>query len=95
MIDPKSTLLKAAGAADIPIGAVAGLSEIRITAMRTVVIGPHRGIRSFAGDCVLVETGEGIICVHGRGLELKNMSREEVRLTGEIRSVERMDRHAL
>ena len=91
----KNALLKAAGAAAIPLGTVTGLSEIRISAMRTVVIEAHRGVRSFTGDCVLVETGDGMLCVRGEGLVLNSMSRSELRLTGGIQALELMENHAL
>ena len=89
----KSALNRVAAAADIPW--FGGLPEIRVIAMHTVLIEPHGGIRSFSGDCVLADAGEGLLCVRGHGLVLKDMSRQEIRLTGDIKAVEWVDKDAV
>ena len=90
----KKALARLSGDSAIPLDISAGSPEIRISGMRTVTVEPHRGLRAFAEDCVLVETGLGLLCFRGRGLELKNMTVREVRLTGDIASMEMVSSHA-
>ncbi len=91
----KKNLARLSGASAIPLDLSAGLPEIRISGMRAVTVEPHRGLRAFAGDCVLVETGLGLLCIRGADLVLQNVTSAELRLTGEIISLEMVDRHAL
>ena len=91
----KNSLARLSGASAIPLDLSAGLPEIRISGMRAVTVEPHRGLRAFAGDCVLVETGMGLLCIRGAELILQNVTSAELRLTGEIISLEMVDRHAL
>ena len=90
----KKTVSRFSGLWDIPLDLSSGLPEIRISGMRTLTVEPHRGLRSFSGDCVLVETALGLLCIRGRDLVLKSVSREELRLNGELVSVEMAAAHA-
>ena len=74
--------------ADIPPAFDRDLPEIRLSAMRDLVIEPHRGVRSFAEDSVLVETSGGLIHLRGRELTIKRMTMRELRLQGQISAVE-------
>lgn len=74
--------------ADIPLVFERGLPEIRISAMRELVIEPHRGVRSFSEDSVLIETGGGLVHLRGRALSIKRMGWRELRLQGQILAVE-------
>ena len=73
---------------DIPLAFDRDLPEIRISAMRDLVIEPHRGVRSFAEDSVLIETGGGLIHLRGKALAIKRMTWRELRLQGQISAVE-------
>lgn len=82
-------------AADIPAVFDQGLPEVRISAMRSLVIEPHRGVRSFAEDGVLIETGGGLVHVRGKNMVIKSMTWRELRLQGQISAVELLEEHAL
>ena len=73
---------------DIPPVFDRGLPEIRISAMHSLVIEPHRGVRSFAEDSVLIETGGGLIHLRGKALSIKRMTWRELRLQGQFHAVE-------
>ena len=64
------------------------LPEIRISAMHSLVIEPHRGVRSFSEDSILIETGGGLIHLRGKALAIKRMTWRELRLQGNISTVE-------
>ena len=80
--------------ADIPLSFEHGLPEIRISAMRSMVIEPHRGVRSFSRDSVMVETGGGLLHIRGSGMVIKSMTWRELRLQGQFSAVELVDGHA-
>ena len=81
--------------ADIPLTFERGLPEVRISAMRDLVIEPHRGVRSFAEDGVLIETGGGLVHIRGKGMVIKSMTWRELRLQGEISAVELLAGYAV
>ena len=88
-------LRKLTNAADIPLSFDGGFPEIRISAMNSMVIEPHRGVRSFADNSVLVETGGGLIHIRGSGIMLKRMNWRELRLQGRFSAVELVAEHAV
>ncbi len=81
--------------AGIPLVFSGGLPEIKISAMRCLVIEPHRGVRSFDKDGVLVETGGGLIQIRGNDIVMKRMNLRELRLQGRFSAVELVAVHAL
>ena len=85
---PKLGINSLLRAVDIPLAFDRGLPEIRISAMRDLVIEPHRGVRSFSEDSVLIETGGGLVHLRGNSLSIKRMTWRELRLQGEICAVE-------
>ena len=80
---------------DIPLSFDRGLPEIRISAMRSMVIEPHRGIRSFSEESVLIETGGGLVHIRGSALMIKSMTWRELCLQGRFRTVELVGDHAV
>ena len=81
--------------ADIPVAFDRSLPEIRLSAMRELVIEPHRGVRSFSQDSVLIETGGGLIHLKGESLVIKRMTWRELRLQGQIRALELIVQNAV
>ncbi len=73
---------------EIPLSFDRGLPEIRISAMSSIMIEPHRGVRSFAEDGILIETGGGLIHIRGSALTIKSMTRRELRLQGRFSAIE-------
>ena len=83
------------GVSDFPLHFDRGLPEIRISAMRSMVIEPHRGIRSFSGDSILIETGGGLVHIRGNALTIKSMTWRELCLQGRFHAVELVGDHAV
>ena len=81
--------------ADIPAVFDQGLPEIRISGACNLVIEPHRGVRSFAEDGILIDTGGGLVHIRGEDMVIKSMTWRELRLQGQISAVELLGRHAL
>ena len=91
----KERLSAWSAASAIPLDLVSSLPNIRLSGLHTLILEPHRGIRAFAGDSVLIATAAGLICVRGDGLYLKALSREQLYLCGRIRCVELVDERAV
>jgi sporulation protein YqfC len=83
------------GITDTPLSFDRGLPEIRISAMHSMVIEPHRGIRSFSDDSILIETGGGLVHIRGSALMIKSMTWRELCLQGRFRTVELVGDHAV
>lgn len=83
------------GATNIPLRFDRGLPEIRISAMRSMVIEPHRGVRSFSEDSMLIETGGGLLHIRGSALMIKSMTLRELSLQGSFSAVELVSDHAV
>ena len=90
----KELLAAWSSATGIPLDTAAGLPDIRLSGLHTLVLESHRGVRAFAADCVLVETTAGLLSICGSSLLLKNLTGRELRLCGEIRSIALVDRRA-
>ena len=95
MKSPIHALERLLRAADIPMNFERGLPEIRISAMRSMVIEPHRGVRSFAEDSVMIETGGGLLHIRGSAMVIQSMTLRELRLQGRFSAVELVDYHAI
>ena len=93
MKSPIHALERLLRAADIPMSFEWGLPEIRISAMRSMVIEPHRGVRSFAEDSVMIETGGGLLHIRGSAMVIQSMTWRELRLQGRFIAVELVDSH--
>ena len=81
--------------ADIPMNFERGLPEIRISAMRSLVIEPHRGVRSFSQDSVMIETGSGLLHIQGSEIMIESMTWHELRLQGRFSALALVDGHAV
>ncbi len=82
-------------ASEIPLSFDRGLPEIRISAMASMTIEPHRGVRSFSEDGILIETGGGLIHIRGSALTIKSMTGRELRLQGRFSAIELVGNHAV
>ncbi len=94
MKGPNHPIRRLANAADIPLSFERSMPEIRISAMESLVIEPHCGVRSFSEDSILVETGGGLVHIRGEALIMKRMTWRELRLQGRISAVELIADHA-
>ncbi|MEG2378018.1 MAG: YabP/YqfC family sporulation protein [Clostridia bacterium] len=81
-------LVRAADMFDLPADALAGLSHVEIIGARDVLIENHRGILEYDVNDVRVSTGIGIIHICGQCLMISAMNASELKLSGDIQSIE-------
>ena len=81
-------LSRAAELFDLPADLVAGLPHVELIGNRQFYMENHRGILSYSGLCIDVNTSHGILRVKGQRLELLAMTVEELRMGGEIQGIE-------
>lgn len=76
-----------ARSADLPTEAVPGLPLVEIAGERRVLIENHRGVTVYGCNMIHVKVSYGHLCICGRGLELAQMTRQQLVVTGTIDSV--------
>ena len=83
----ENILERAVRALDLPPD-VAGLPRIELLGDREICVECHKGILSYSREEIHISGGRMIIRVIGCGLELRGMNGTELRITGQIRSIE-------
>ena len=73
---------------DLPADVVAGLPHLELVGDRQLYVEHHRGILSYSGLCIDINTDRGVLRVRGQRLELLAMTEEELRLGGKIQQIE-------
>ena len=73
---------------DLPAHVVAGLTRIEIIGDKGVSIENHEGILEYEENVIKINTKLGIVQIKGTNLELKNMSRNQLSIKGEVFSVD-------
>lgn len=67
-----------------PIG---GTPLVEILGDKRVLIENHKGIRCYSCNIVSVNTNCGCICIDGERLEIVNMTKQRLVITGKVQSV--------
>jgi sporulation protein YqfC len=73
---------------DLPADIVAGLPHLEMIGSRQLFLERHQGILSYSEESIDVNTAGGILRVRGTGLTLLAMTAEELRIGGNIGTVE-------
>lgn len=73
---------------DLPADVVAGLPRLEMVGSRQLYLEHHLGILAYGEEQIDVNTAAGVLRVSGRGLSLLAMTAEELRIGGNIASVE-------
>ena len=84
----KTILSEAAELFDLPADVVAGLPHVEMIGSGHFYMEHHRGILSYSGEEIAVNTEKMIVRVSGEGLELVSMTGDALRIHGTIRRVE-------
>ena len=84
----RDILKKAAERLDIPVDVMAGVSRVEIIGMRQVYVENHRGILEYSGEEIQLNTDSHVLRIHGSGLEVSSMNASQIKLSGEIESVQ-------
>ena len=73
---------------DLPGDVVAGLPHLEMIGGRRLFLEKHTGILAYSDTMIDVNTTGGILRISGKELSLEAMTGEELRVGGDIRSVE-------
>ena len=65
-----------------------GMSVVELAGNRRVLVEGHKGVTEYSTGRVTVEVGWGTLSVIGDGLELRQMSKEQLVVCGRIDAVE-------
>lgn len=84
----KGVLSAVAELFDLPPDVVAGLPHLELAGNRQLFVEHHRGILALSEDCVDVNTDIGTLRVRGSCLCLMAMTAEELRIGGNLETVE-------
>jgi len=66
--------------------------SIRMMGDEELVLSNHKGIAEYSKEQVRVKTGIGVVKISGRGLEIREISREDIVVVGKIDAVIFRDR---
>ena len=73
---------------DLPADVVAGLPRLELMGNRQFYMERHRGILSYSGEVIDINSDKLMVRVRGQGLELVSMTGDALRIRGEISQVE-------
>ena len=75
-------------ALELPLDIALDMPKITITGNLRVDISNHKGIVEYNKDLIRINTGLGLIKIHGESMEIKNILMEEISIIGLIYMVE-------
>ena len=81
-------LTEAAEMFDLPADVVAGLPHVELMGNRQFYLERLRGILSYSGEVIDINSDKLMVRVRGQGLELVSMTGDALRIRGEISQVE-------
>ncbi len=81
-------LERVAKAMDLSNEPIPGKPLVEIVGSRSVLIENHCGVLSYSKEQVTVKTKNGHICICGSGMVLTKMSKDQLRICGNIKNVE-------
>lgn len=84
----RSVLTDLAELFDLPGDVVAGLPHMEMVGGRQLFLERHTGILAYSDTVIDVNTTGGILRISGEHLTLQAMTGEELRVGGDIRTVE-------
>ncbi len=73
---------------DIPEDSLGTVPRLTITGNGNALIENHKGLVEYGSERIVVSGGRLLLCINGVRLELEAMNREEIRITGQILSVD-------
>ena len=83
----KHWVQKIADDADLSCEALPGVPVVELAGEQRVLIERHGGVTQYSREQVCVKVSYGQVCVCGCGLELKQMTREQIVISGRIDGV--------
>lgn len=83
----KHFMERVTAAADLPDEPIPGQPLVEIAGEHRVLIERHRGVTEYGRQRICVKVKYGTVCVSGQGLELAQMTREQLIISGRIECV--------
>ena len=80
----RAFLTKLAGTLDLPADIAAGLPRIELDGSAVCSLDQHRGILEYSTERIVVMLNTGELTLEGQGLQLRQMHRERLQITGRI-----------
>ena len=71
----------------LPTEYLNGLPDIRVIGMHDVYVEAHRGLLAYSEEEILVKAADRTISVSGSGLTLRDVTMQEVHISGSIHGV--------
>lgn len=87
MKERKNILVSTAQTADLPADIVAGLPRIELTGNIMCSIEPHKGLLEYAREVISVDSTVGAVVVHGENLDIRQMNRSRITVSGQITEI--------
>ena len=79
---------KLSNAFELPKDIVLDVSKIIIIGTGQITVENHKGIIEYSEELIRINTGSGIVALHGNNLAIKTIFQEEITITGEITNME-------
>lgn len=73
--------------ADLLAEPTPGVSLVELAGDRRVLIENHRGVTMYGCKEIRIRVSYGILCVHGECLELAQMTKQQLVITGKLEGV--------
>lgn len=73
---------------DLPADVIAGVPRVEMVGCRQLYVEHHTGILSYSQERIDANTTGGVLRIQGKGLTLLAMTAGELRIGGEIETVE-------
>ncbi len=73
---------------DIPEDSLGTVPRLTVTGNGSVLIENHKGLVEYGREHIVVSGGRMLMSLRGSGLELEAMNRDEIRLKGQILSID-------
>lgn len=76
---------------DLPPDVVLDLPKLTLTGDCQASLENHRGIIEYSPELIRLSTNRGEVRVHGSGLVIRSIAKEEILLAGQISGIELVD----
>ena len=73
---------------EIPKEVYSNIPKLSVTGFEEMVIENYKGILEYEEFFVRISTHIGIISINGYGLNLENMTEDDIKVTGKIESID-------
>jgi len=87
----RKILSSTAGVFDLPADALAGVPRLEMVGFSECSIEPHKGLKEYGEQEIVVDSCVGPIRISGEKLYVKRMNHQRITVCGVVRSVDRWE----